>query len=598
MSGPLSSLTQGLTQVAARNNDARLRQRLVRLAGNKMFTGLAHTPTQRHFGDFQNAKRLLEGTLQLVDAQVPLSQLTPWEVRLEGAAEEVQLHGFAWLDDFAALGGKSARAAAQRWVLGWLDRYAGGAGPGWHPSTAAHRLQRLLTHLPFLQKDLAEEAWIKLQGTLPVHFAYVGDAWPEEGHDLHRILTLSGWIHGAACLEGAQEQLPTALATLSNDLEVRVADPSTLADRNPSDQLAILQTLLDIRALLEDIKVHPPHALEVAVKRIAPALRLLRHGDGSLARFHGGGSGAEGALDRALAESRVRSRPTDAPALGYVRLHGGRVQLIVDCARPPERSDTAHASTLAFEMSSGRRPILVNCGPPSSRIEVLRRMPRTTAAHNTLALDKMSSSRFGPPRTAGRPGFDALLTRPSMVTLARAQDTSGMWIQSRHDGYLEDYGLLHERRLFIDTQGHQVLGEDVLLAPDQKAQRRFANRIKGAAKLGVSMTIHFHLHPDVEAEAVRRAEAVRLTLRSGEVWLFRAMGGEVSLATSIYCDPALPEPLPTRQIIINGRSTTHKAEVSWSLTHDGGAARATRDVAVTPLHLRQTAIDAPRTDGQ
>ena len=40
-----------------------------------------------------------------------------------------------------------------------------------------------------------------------------------------------------------------------------------------------------------------------AIERIAPTLRTLRHADGSLARFHGGGRGMEGRLDSALAES-------------------------------------------------------------------------------------------------------------------------------------------------------------------------------------------------------------------------------------------------------------------------------------------------------
>ncbi|MEM9778507.1 MAG: heparinase II/III-family protein, partial [Pseudomonadota bacterium] len=213
----------------------------------------------------------------------------------------------------------------------------------------------------------------------------------------------------------------------------------------------------------------------------------------------------------------------------------------------------------------------------------LRRAPRTSAWHNTLTLDQASSSGFGPESVAGKPGFDALVTRPSMVTLARAQDPTGMWIQTRHDGYLEDYGLVHERRLFVAAFGAEVHGEDVLLSPDHKAERRFANRIKGAAKLGVNIAIHFHLHPDVSAQVDRPNHLVRLTLLNGETWAFRHIGGELDLDPSTYVDPTLPEPRASRQIVLSMRTTRHQAELSWSLVRQTPGGRAVRDVSAPVL---------------
>lgn len=54
---------------------------------------------------------------------------------------------------------------------------------------------------------------------------------------------------------------------------------------------------------LTDAGRHLPAAHLEAIARIAPTLRALRHADGGLARFHGGGRGLEGRLDLALAAS-------------------------------------------------------------------------------------------------------------------------------------------------------------------------------------------------------------------------------------------------------------------------------------------------------
>ena len=79
---------------------------------------------------------------------------------------------------------------------------------------------------------------------------------------------------------------------------------------------------------------HPqPHL--AAIERIAPTLRTLRHSDGGLARFHGGGRGAEGWLDHALASSGVRGAQPDGLSMGYARLSAGRTSVIIDASPPP-----------------------------------------------------------------------------------------------------------------------------------------------------------------------------------------------------------------------------------------------------------------------
>ncbi|MSU91352.1 heparinase [Rhodobacteraceae bacterium 2CG4] len=573
MSGPLSSLTAGLHRLQARRAEARTRQRMRELTEGRVFLGLAHAPEPRDFGDFAAARAALDGTLVLGGIRRPLRGLTPWELELPSEPLTRRLHGFGWLDDMAGLSGKAARARAQAWALGWIDRFGDGTGPGWAPACAGQRLRRLLVHLPFLEKGLDAEPLARLQTTLPQHAAFLAGTWAEESDDLARLKALSGLAFGAVCLTGLDDALPAARDALRRFAQDVVSDKGGIACRRPSALLRLFRELLHLRALFAAAAQPPLPELEAAIARIAPSLRALRLGDGTLPRFHGGGPGPEGALDRALADAGSRARPRARPAMGFVRLHGGRTQVTVDCARPPGHEPRAHASTLGFEMSSGRQRIVVNVGPALPHLADWARAPRTTAAHNTLALDKTSSSRFAPPRAAGRPELDALQARPSMVSLAQAQDITGMWIQARHDGYLEDYGLLHERRLFVGALGEQVHGEDVLLSPDQKARRRFLARIKGAAQLGVGLSVHFHLHPDVEAELMRSTDSVRLHLPNGEVWLFRHQGGLMDVETGAYLDADLPEPRAARQIVVRGRATSAAAEISWSLVRQVAAPR-------------------------
>ena len=109
----------------------------------------------------------------------------------------------------------------------------------------------------------------------------------------------------------------------------------------------------------------------------------------------GGGRGAAG---QALANAGVKALPSAGLAMGFARLSGGRTTVIVDAASPPGggAGRHAHASTNAFELTSGRRPVIVSCGSGAPFGPDWRQAGRATASHSTLAVEGYSSSRLGP----------------------------------------------------------------------------------------------------------------------------------------------------------------------------------------------------------
>ena len=122
-------------------------------------------------------------------------------------------------------------------------------------------------------------------------------------------------------------------------------------------QLAALQDLTEIRALLQAAQAQPPPALASAIERMAPALRVMRHGDGGLALFNGSKEESSGLIDLVLTQAGRGGRGPSALAEGgFQRLQAGRSVLIVDCGAPPPPGVDryAHAGTLSMELSVGR----------------------------------------------------------------------------------------------------------------------------------------------------------------------------------------------------------------------------------------------------
>ena len=81
--------------------------------------------------------------------------------------------------------------------------------------------------------------------------------------------------------------LTRALRFLPQEISRQILPDGCHAERSPAAQLSALQDLTEIRALFQTSQTQPPPVLAHAIERMAPALRMMRHGDGGLALFNG-----------------------------------------------------------------------------------------------------------------------------------------------------------------------------------------------------------------------------------------------------------------------------------------------------------------------
>lgn len=573
----LATLARRIRAALDRRADARAARRACRAAPPR---AIVSQPEPRVVGSVPRARQFAAGNFRLAGHLVS-HRGQPWEIVAPSPAFAEALHGFGWLDDLAAQGDAAARTLARDWIGGWVARFGTGEGPGWRPDLAGRRLMRLVTHAPFLLEGAGAEDSVRLFRMLGADLHYLGERAGHAPEGLPRFEALVGRLHGALALEGREAERDAALAALAAECARAVAADGGIATRNPEELLRILTLLVWATLALEEAGRPAEPALAEAVARMAPALRTLRMGDGGLARFHGGEAGPGELVDRTLAGARSRAPARTAPTMGFLRLAAGRTICVMDAGRPPEgpHGARAHASTLAIEVSSGRQPIVVQVGPGEGFGPDWLRAARGTAAHSTLMVERVPSSRFGPEGGVGRGGEERLVEAPRSVTAERVDDVNGGWILAAHDGYAARYGLVHERRLFLSTDGRDLRGEDTLTAGTEAQRRAFARMVAAAPKLGVAFAALFHLHPDVEAKLALAGSAVSLRLPSGESWVFRQSGGTLELADSVYLDPFHLHPRATRQIVVSGRAVEYRGQVTWAFHRAEEAPRARRAAA-------------------
>lgn len=533
-------------------------------------TAFVSPPEPRSIGLVSRGRQLVAGTYLMGGFLVEAPGVSLWDVPPPDRAFVEAAHGFEWLDDLAAAGDAPARGLAQAWTTAWVRRFGRGQGPGWTPDLTGRRLIRWINHALLLlhgQDRAVRDAWWRAISRQTV---YLARRWPAARPGLPRFEALCGLICAGLSLAGMERRIDRAVVALARECAREIDAGGGIPTRNPEELLEVFTLLIWASQALAAAGriVAPEH--RAAIERIAPTLRALRHADGGLARFHGGGRGIEGRIDMALAASGVRPGIRAGRAMGFARLAAGRTTVIVDAAPPPAgaASVKAHASTLAFELTSGRRPVIVNCGNGAPFGPDWARAGRATASHSTLALEGFSSSRLG----AGE-----MLADRAQVHEGRAGP--GRALTLGHDGWSTTHGLMHVRTLELSADGRMLRGEDTLGAVTGAERRRFDAVMSAVRLRGVAFAIRFHIHPEVEASLDLGGTAVSLVLRSGEIWVFRHDGvADMTLEPSVYLERGRLRPRATRQIVLTGAVTDYAFTVGWTLAKAQDTPVAIRDV--------------------
>ncbi|RVT83522.1 heparinase [Rhodobacteraceae bacterium CCMM004] len=545
-------------------------------------TAFTSQPEPKSLGRFARGRQICAGNFLFAGHLVEAPETAIWDLPQVSPAFDRALHGFSWLDDLAAVGDAAAATRARAWTHGWILRYGRGSGAGWTPDLTGQRLIRWINHAVMLLNGVDPGASRRFFRAMAQQTTFLARRWKAAPVGLPRFEALGGLIYAGLALTGRERYVPAACRALGRECAAQIDSGGGIPSRAPEELMEIFVLLAWTAGALRASDIDPADEHLAALDRIAPTLRALRHADGALARFHGGGRGAEGRLDQALAEAGVRGPKAEGDAMGYARLGYGRTSLILDAAPPPDEAHSAdaHASTLAMELTSGRRPLIVNCGSGKSFGDKWRRAGRATPSHSTLAIDGYSSSRLGVTGLISGEKAELLTDAPRDVRIERRHTRRSTGLIAGHDGYRRTHGLTHVRQIHLSDDGRGIKGEDVLATIERSDERRFDAALDRTGLRGIPFRVRFHLHPDVDAELDLGGSAVSLVLKSGEVWVFRHTGAaEMLLEPSVYLEDGRLAPRATRQIVLSSAAVDYATRVSWTLAKAKDTPDAVRDLS-------------------
>jgi uncharacterized heparinase superfamily protein len=406
----------------------------------------------------------------------------------------VTLHYHAWAFDLARIiaGGGTvagdAVACLTHYLSDWIDRCAlntpGTRQLAWNAYAIATRLGWWIRSYHLLRGSHVQ-AWDDFRPALlrslwqQASYLCRHLEWDLRGNHLLRDAVGLAWAGRFFAEKAARHWL--ALATqlaLEQTAEQVLADGGHF-ERSPAYHLHVMEDIITLHFLLEDPVART--CLREAWQRMAEYLTWLRHPDGGIALFNDGGPNATVAphlmlqmasgFDTGIATTHQGGRYF--PDSGMVVWHGEPWSVFFDVGSvgPDYQPGHAHADTLSIECSCRGRRLFVDPGTYSYDNDDRRCYDRSTAAHNTVAVDHQNSSEVWHIFRVGRRAYP--LDVSVEITASRMNAVAS------HNGYDHLPGRPHHtRRLSVHRDGpfsitdritgrgrHQLEG-GFLLAPE------------------------------------------------------------------------------------------------------------------------------------
>jgi uncharacterized heparinase superfamily protein len=543
-----------------------MRSRLLRWQfGPPIAEELLLVPQELRTADPSFADEHAQGLFGLGGAVAHIGEGSVFDLPPPSTGWSRELHGFGWLRHLRAADAQDASRSARDAVLVWIARYGSGHDrTAWLPDVIARRIMSWIANADILLQDSSPEEYDRITDSLGAQLIRLSASWGDTPTGYPRLICLTALMMGSLCIAGHDKLADITEPQLNSVLEAQLLDDGGHICRNPAVVIDILLDLLPLRTCFQVRRRPVSPAFEQALLRMLRFVRFLRLGDGSLGRFNGMGASPFDSLATLLGYDPAPDEPLGAaPSSRYAKLARGATIILADIGPPPPLTHAAHASAgaLSFELSVGTQPVFVNGGTPGPADEDWLSASRATASHNTLTLGARSSAQMVKSPLLSRLIGGTPLRFPNQVEGTVATRPTESILECHHNGYLEEFSLIHKRRLMLDASGTKLAGEDSIVSGRSNTTR---------LRRDIPYAIHFHLHPDLVCRHGEDPNLATIQLPDGKIWYFRSEKATLSIEDSIHFAD-LVGPRNAQQIVLRG-ACFGDTSIRWSFSRLGQVA--------------------------
>ncbi len=451
------------------------------------------------------------------------------------------LNSFFWL---FSLDLKSSKKDTQNIILQWIERNFQYNSKSWEVDIVAKRIIAWLSNSKLTYEDSDDNYKEKFNNIIKKqinHLIYEIKAseWVDD-----KMIGCSAIILTGLSYQDKDRYLDVGLNLLNKLVKISLDNDSFPKSRNIRQLNFYLKYFVLIREWLKESQSNIPEFINENIYHLGQSYAFTSQGNKCDLLFNGNHENNNVDLDNYLKRFGYSFKSQNNELGGYAILNNKKICLVMDIGPSPEKkfSSNYQAGSLSFEIISGGKKLICNSGYFQNLKHQLNEVSKSSATHSTLTLDDRSSCKF----TKKSRVLESLRVIKKNVVFEK-----NYWkINAAHEGYLKQYGVVHDREIEFYPEKMKFIGHDRIISKNYVRNLKFE--------------IRFHLEPNVKVMKTQDGKSILIDL-SGEGWKFKSDLNSINIDNGLYFGKKNSF-INNKNIFISGMTNGDNQTIKWEIT--------------------------------
>ncbi len=379
-----------------------------------------------------------------------------------------KLHSFFWLFTIDL---KSSKKITRSVISNWTNINGNFSFKSWELDTLSKRVISWIANSNNFYHEGDENFKINFTKIIKKQLNHLINEIEDTELVNDKMIGCSAIIMGGLCFKHQMQYLNIGFQLLKKIINTIFDNDGFPKSRSPRQVFFYLKYFIFIRELLKDSSTDIPEFLNEIIFYLGQSFSFYFEEDEGTCLFNGNHNLDTTEFKKYIKEHGYKFKNKFNSVGGYSIIKNKRDKIIVDFGSTPDKKYSAdyQSGALSFEIFHDKEKVITNCGYFQNYNHKLNILSKSTAAHSTLSIDDRSSCKFKKNKLG-----HFTLENTVKVTNKKIYHDDEIWeIQGAHDGYLKQYGILHQRNIKFFPKEFKYIGEDIIISKKKISKSRF-----------------------------------------------------------------------------------------------------------------------------
>ena len=464
-----------------------------------------------------------------------------WDNHELNTKDYKNLNSFFWL---FSLDLKSSKKNTQDIISLWVEKNYLYNAKSWEVDIVAKRIISWLSNSRLTYEDSNDNYKKKFNNIIKKQINHlINEIKATELVD-DKIIVCSAVILTGLCYQDKDGYLDIGLNLLKKLAKLSFDNSGFPRSRNIRQLNFYLKYFVLIREWLKESQNEIPEFINENIYYLGQAYAITSQNNKYDLLFNGNHENNNLDFDNYLKKFGYNFKSQNTELGGYAVLNNKKICLVVDIGPTPDKkfSSNYQAGSLSFEIISGGKKLICNSGYFQNFKHRLNGISKSSATHSTLILDDRSSCKFNKKKQI----FEGLKIVKKSIVFEK-----NYWkVNAAHDGYLKQYGVIHDREIEFYPEQMKFLGHDKIIFKNDTRNLKYE--------------IRFHLEPNAKVMKTLDGKTILIDL-NGEGWKFHSNYNVIDIDNGLYFGKKNSF-INNKNIFISGMTKDDNQTIKWEIT--------------------------------